>query len=155
MKVLGFRGDPKAPRYAIVSEIGGSFTLENASDDTKLSVPASISDDADAERIEWIYREILRVFDEHPDITKVMIKANEYTQSDNKAKRRSAHNEAAVMLACAHRNMPVEVKIYASIATKSGDTKRHAESRVGKTAKYWDTKMADAVNVAWWGARHP
>lgn len=154
MKVLGFRGDPKAPRYAIVSEDNGVFALENVSDDTKLTVPASISDEADAERIDWLYREILRIFDEHPDITKVMIKANEYTQNDSKPKRRSAHNEAAVMLACAHRSIPVEVKIYASMATKSADTKRHAESRVGKTDKYWDNKMADAVNAAWWGVRH-
>jgi len=39
------------------------------------------------------------------------------------------------------------------MSTTSADTKRHAEDRVGKTDKYWDTKMADAVNAAWWGAR--
>lgn len=151
MKVLGFRSDPKAPRYAVVSDEGGQHTLENASGDNKLTVPASIAEEADAERVGWIYREILRIFDEHPEIAKVMIKANEFTQQDTKAKRRSTYNDAAVMLASAHRGIAVEVKIYASIPTTSADTKRHAETRVGRTKKFWDNKMADAVNVAWWG----
>lgn len=154
MKVLGFRGDPKAPRYAVVSEDGGVFTLENAASDNKLLVPVSITEDADAERLEWMYREVLAIFDAHPGIAKVMIKQNEFTRQDTKAKRRSAYNDAAVVLACAHRGIPVEIKIYGSMATTSTDTKRHAEDRVGKTDKYWDTKMADAVNAAWWGLRH-
>lgn len=155
MKVLGFRGDPKAPRYAIVSEVNGVCTLENAAGDNKLTVPASIEEDAEAERLNWLYGEILAIFDTHPGITKVMIKQNEYTQSDTKAKRKSAHADAAVVLACAHKGIPVELKIYSSMSTTSKDTKRHAESRVGRTNKYWDAKMADAVNVAWWGLRHP
>jgi hypothetical protein len=155
MKVLGFRGEPKAPRYAVVSENNGAFTLENAAGDNKLVVPASIAEDADAERLSWIYHEVLAIFDAHPGITKVVIKQNEFTSHDTKAKRRSAYNDAAVILACAHRGVHVEVKIYGSMATTSTDTKRHAEDRVGKTSKYWDTKMADAVNAAWWGLRHP
>ena len=154
MKVLGFRGDPKAPRYAVVSEDNGTFTLENTTSDSKLLVPASISDEADAERLDWIYREVLAILDAHPDISKAVIKQNEFTRQDTKAKRRSAYNDAAVILACTHRNVPVEIKIYTSMATTSSDTKRHAEARVGKTDKYWDNKMADAVNAAWWGLRN-
>ena len=155
MKVLGFRGDPKAPRYAVLSEVGGAYVLINAASDNKLAVPASIAEDADAERLEWLYREVLAIFDAHPGIEKVVIKQNEYTQSDTKAKRKSAHADAAVVLACAHRNIPVELKIYSSMQTTSKQTKEHAEGRVGKTNKYWDAKMADAVNAAWWGLRHP
>ena len=143
MKVLGFRGDPKAPRYAVVSEDNVVFTLENAASDNKLLVPASIAEDADAERLDWMYREVLAIFDAHPGIAKVMIKQNEFTQQDTKAKRKSAHADAAVVLACAHRGIPVELKIYASMPTTSKDTKQHAEARVGKTDKYWDNKMAD------------
>ncbi len=154
MKVLGFRGDPKAPRYAVVSEDAGAFKLENAATDNKLCVPASITEDADAERLKWMYGEVLAIFDAHPGITKVIIKQNEFTRQDTKAKRRSAYNDAAVILACAHRGIPVELKIYGSMATTSADTKRHAESRIGKSDKYWDAKMADAVNAAWWGLRH-
>lgn len=154
MKVLGFRSDPKGPRYAVVSEENGVFTLENAASDNKLPVPASITEDADAERLEWVYREILAIFDAHPGVAKVLIKQNEFTRQDTKAKRKSAYSDAAVLLACAHRGIPVELKIYGSMATTSADTKRHAEDRVGKTEKYWDTKMADAVNAAWWGLRN-
>lgn len=154
MKVLGYRGDPRSPRYAIVSEDDGDFTLENASDDSKLTVPASIGDEADAERVDWVYHEILRILDEHTDISKVVLKQNEFTRQDTLAKRRSAYNDAAVLLACSLRHIPVELKLYTSISTTSSDTKRHAESRVGRTDKYWDAKMADAVNAAWWGLRH-
>ncbi|GLS16987.1 hypothetical protein GCM10007874_00020 [Labrys miyagiensis] len=153
MKVLGFRGDPKAPRYAVVCQDSATFTLENATSDSKLQVPASIADEADAARLEWMYREILRIFDAHPGISKVMVKQNEFTQQDTKAKRRSAHTDAAVVLACAHRDIPVELKIYASMGTTKAKSKELAEIRVARTAKYWDEKMADAVNAAWWGLR--
>ena len=102
-----------------------------------------------------MYRELLAVFDAHPGIDKVMIKQNEFTRQDTKAKRRSAYNDAAVVLACAHRDIRSKSRFTARWGTTSKDTKRHAESRVGKTDKYWDTKMADAVNAAWWGLRHP
>lgn len=151
MKALGFRSDPNSPRYAVVSENNGVFTLENAYKDSKLSVPASISEDADAERLEWMHREIIAVIEANPSIDKVMIKQNEFTQQDTKSKRRSSHYDAVVILACAFKGIPVEVKIYASMPTTSGDTMKHAESRVGRTGKYWDKKMADAVNVAWLG----
>lgn len=154
MKVLGFRGDPKAPCYAVVSKVDDTYTLENAASDNKLSVPASITEEADAERLEWMYRDVLAIFDANPGIEKVIIKQNEFTRQDTKSKRRSAYNDAAVILACAHRGIPVELKIYGSLSTTRADTKRHAESRVGKTDKYWNTKMADAVNAAWWGLRH-
>jgi hypothetical protein len=154
MRVLGFRGDPKAPRYAVVSEVGGIYRLENIDSDNKLSIPASITEDADAARLEWMYREILAIFDAHPGIERVMIKQNEFTPQDTKAKRRSAYNDAAVILACAHRDIPVELKIYGSMATTRTDTQRHAETRVAKTNRNWDKKMADAVNVAWWGLRN-
>ena len=151
MKALGFRSDPNSPRYAVVNVDNGVFTLENADKDSKLSVPASIPEDADAERLGWMYREIIGIIESTPDIAIVMIKQNEFTQRDTKSKRRSAHYDAAVVLACAYKDIPVEIKIYASMPTTSANTMRHAESRVGKTSKYWDKKMADAVNVAWWG----
>lgn len=155
MKILGFRGNPKAPRYAVLSYDGTTFTLENATCDSKLKLPASIAEDADGERLVWIYAEITRILEAHPDITKVMIKTNEFTQSDTKAKRKSAYIDAAVILAATHKNVPVQSLAYNQIATTKATTKERAETRVGKTDKYWDDGMADAINVAWWGAQHP
>lgn len=151
MKVLGFRADPAGPRYAIVVSDGTTFTLENAGSETRLSYPANIT--TGAEKAGWLYREIERVFRDHPGFTKVVIKTNEYTQSDSKAKRESAYAEAMLLLYCMQYQVPVEIKIYTSLGTKSGDVKAHAEARVGRTSKYWDAKMADAVVAGWSGAR--
>lgn len=154
MKVLGFRSDPSAPRYALVTKTSEEFLLLNSSTDSRLKFPATIGDEDECGRITWVYNEIARVFDGHPEIAKVVIKINEYTRSDTKAKRRSSHIDAAVMLCCAQRNVPVTIRVYGNLATTSSDTLRHAEARVGRTLKYWDTKMADAVNAAWWGLQH-
>lgn len=151
MKVLGIRVDAQKTRYAIVESDGKTFTLLNGTGESRLVYPANVGDPD--EKVDWLYREFERVFHENPDIDKVCIKTNEYTRSDSKAKRESAYLEGAVLLFCRQKAIPVTVKIYASLATRSADVKRHAEQRVDRTAKYWDTKMADAVIVAWMGAR--
>jgi len=151
MKVLGFRADPSGPRYALVVNDGTTICLANADGETRLSYPANVA--SSAMKANWLYREIERIFRDHTDIARVVIKTNEYTQSDTKAKRESAYAEAILLLYCAQHNVPVEVKIYTSLGTKSGDVKAHAEARVGRTSKYWDAKMADAVVAGWSGAR--
>jgi len=152
MKVLGFRADPSAPRYAIVERNGDAYSLLNVDGENRLTYPAAV--EAPAEKAAWLYREIERVFREHTGIVRIAIKTNEYTQSDSKAKRESAYAEAMVLLYCAQHQIPVEVKTYASLGTNSGGVKEHAEGRVGRTSKYWDPKMADAVVAAWNGARN-
>ncbi|HVU19459.1 MAG TPA: hypothetical protein VHE09_01935 [Rhizomicrobium sp.] len=153
MKVIGFRADPSAPRYALVERNGSAYSLLNADGENRLTYPATV--EAPSEKAAWLYREIERVFREHSGIARVVIKTNEYTQSDSKAKRESAYAEAMLLLYCAQHQLPIDVKIYTSLGTKSGDVKAHAEERVGRTSKYWDAKMADAVVVAWDGARRP
>lgn len=152
MKVLGFRADPSAPRYAIVEAVGNNFMLLNADAESRLVYPASVS--TSSEKVAWLYRELERIFRDHSDIARVVIKTNEYTQSDSKAKRESAYAEAMMLLYCTKRQISVDTKIYTSLGTKSGDVKAHAEQRVARTSKYWDAKMADAVVAAWSGARN-
>tara|TARA_R110002020_G_scaffold83397_1_gene206586 strand:+ start:4234 stop:4692 length:459 start_codon:yes stop_codon:yes gene_type:complete len=151
MKVLGIRIDPQKPRYAVVEKDGNNFSLLNATDESRLVFPANI--DAPDQRANWLFRELERIIHAHPGIDKVCIKTNEYTQNDTKAKRGSAHLEGVVLLFCAQKNIPVDAKIYASLATNSASVQGHAENRVGKTDKYWDKKMADAIVAAWMGAR--
>ena len=155
MKVLGFRSDQNTSRYAIVSKDNDDFTLENADGKSRLSFPKQMSEDAEAERLEWLYDEILAIFDAHPDITKVVIKENDFVLKDTKSKRSAARYDAAVILACVKRDISVEIKNYKSLPTTRKDTERHAEERVGKTDENWDYKMADAVVAAWWGLCHP
>lgn len=149
MKVIGIRIDPQKTRYALVERDGASFTLLNADDESRLQYPANVSNSD--EKVEWLYRELGRVFQTHPDIQKVCIKTNEYTQSDSKSKRESAYLEGVVLLFCRQKGIPVDVKIYASLGTRSADVRDDAERRVGRTTRYWDTKMADAVVAAWKG----
>jgi hypothetical protein len=151
MTVLGFRADPSHPRYALVHRDGAGFVLANLSGETRLSYPANLA--TAAEKAGWLYREIERIFRDHSSITQVVIKTNEYTQSDSKAKRESAYAEAMMLLYCAQHQIPVDVKIYASLGTNRASVKSHAEDRVCRTPKYWDAKMADAVVAAWSGAR--
>ena len=149
MKVLGIRVEPKKTRYALVDYNGTDFTLLNASAETRLSYPADVIEPD--EKMNWLYRELERVLHENQDIAKVCIKTNEYTQSDTKSKRETAYLEGAVLLFSIHNGLPASTKIYASLATRSAD-ECHAEERVGRTSKYWDGKMADAVVAAWKGA---
>ena len=151
MTVLGFRADPSNPRYALVRRDADSFVLLNGEGETRLSYPANVS--TAAEKTGWLYREIERIFRDNGGITRVVIKTNEYTQSDSKAKRESAYAEAMLLLYCAQHQVLVEVKGYASLGMNSGSVKEHAQARVARTSKYWDAKMADAVIAAWSGAR--
>jgi hypothetical protein len=153
MKVLGFRADPQAARIALVEAHAGQLILLNAASENKLTFPAQCSDEAS--QLKWLYREIERVFHEHPDISRVVIKSNEFMGTANKAKRFSSYEEAVLVLWCGLKGIPVSIKTYNSLSTRSADVKAHAAARVGTTVKYWDTKMADAVVAAWWGANNP
>ena len=149
MKAIGIRVHPKGARYAVVEHDGTAFSLLNANGESRLLFPANVL--GSAEKVVWLYRELERLHHDHNDIEKICVKTNEYTQSDSKSKRESAYLEGVVILFCAQRNIPVDVKIYASLGTKSADVKDYAEQRVGRTQKYWDTKVADAVIAAWNG----
>lgn len=152
MKVLGIRVDPKKTRYALVEYDGTNFSLLNADAESRLIYPANIVESD--EKVDWLYRELERVLHEHQDIEKICIKTNEYTQSDSKSKRESAYLEGVILLFCRQKGIPVTVKIYGSLGTKSADVRNHAEHRVGRTVKYWDAKIADAVIAAWKGAQN-
>ena len=147
MTVLGFRSDPATPRYALVRKDATALVLVNADGETRLSYPANVT--SAAEKSGWLYREIERIFRDNPDISHVVIKTNEYTQSDSKAKRESSYAEAMLLLYCAQHEVPVEIKTYASLGTNSGSVKENAEARVGRSSKFWVGIMAVAVVAAW------
>ncbi len=153
MKILGFRSDPATPRYALVDGAATPMTLLNASEESRLCFPADCTEDA--AKVTWLYREFERIFHAHPDIARVVIKKGEFTQGDNGAKRTASYQEAALLLYCGLHNKPVVTKIYASLGTTSAQVRDHAIQRVGQTTRYWNSKMADAIIAAWWGANNP
>ncbi len=152
MKILGFRSDPNTPRYAIIDASASPLKLLNDSAESRLCFPADCENDAT--RIPWLYREFERIFHLHPDIAKVVIKVGEFTMADSKAKRSASYQEAALILFCGLKEIPVWTKLYASLGTRSNQVKEHAIARVGQTARYWDGKIADAIIAAWWGANN-
>ncbi|MGK2872251.1 MAG: hypothetical protein ACSLFL_08340 [Alphaproteobacteria bacterium] len=153
MKTLGFRSDKRTPRYAIVDGAATPPALFNADAESRLCFPADCA--TEAAQVTWLYREFERIFHMHPDIACVVIKKGEFTQGDNNTKRVASYQEAALLLYCGLHNKPVVTKIYASLGTRSAQVRDHAIARVGRTTRYWDNKMADAVVAAWWGANTP
>lgn len=153
MKILGFRSDSATPRYALVDSIANPLSLLNATAESRLCFPADCTEDA--AKVTWLYREFERIFHTHPDIVRVVIKKGEFTQGDNNAKRAASYQEAALLLYCGLHNKPIVAKVYASLGTNSSSVLAHAAARVGQTTRYWNSKMADAVVAAWWGATHP
>lgn len=151
--ILGFRSDPATPRYALVDSTANPLLLINAADESRLCFPAECNEDV--AKITWLYREFERIFHVNPGIGRVVIKKGEFTQGDNSAKRMSSYQEAALLLYCGLHNKPVASKLYASLGTNSGSVVAHAVARVGQTTRYWNSKMADAVVAAWWGATNP
>src|SRR5205814_7575666 len=96
MKVMGFRADPTAARYAIVNFDGTIYRLDNANSESRLAYPADI--DQASSKVLWLYREIERIFHANSDIAAVAIKTNEYGLTEKAAMRQSSYAEAAVAL---------------------------------------------------------
>lgn len=151
MKVIGFRCSPKCVRYALVDMDGNTGTLLNSDSENRLLYPAGL--DVVEDKLVWLSNEIARIFHQHKDIEKAIVKGNEYAGTDTKAKRATSYADAVIILGCAKENIPVVAKIYASLSTTSAKVQGHAEHRVGRTTTHWDRQMADAVIAAWSGRK--
>lgn len=151
MQILGIRISTKKTRYALVHYETGKYTLLNRETESLLEHPAS--EDKPDEKVEWLYRELERIVRENEGIKKVCIKTNKFTQNDNKSKRMTAYLEGAALLFCRQNSLPVVVRSYTSLPTSRREVQEFAEIHVGRTQKYWDSNMADAVIAAWAGAQ--
>lgn len=148
MKAMGVRVGRQRTRVAIVRRDKDGYTLLNSDAASRLAYPADLTGPDD--RVLWLFDEMERLHHENPDLDVVCIKTNEYG-ADTKAKRESAYLEAATMLSSRRHSVPVTSRTYVSLATRKANVKAHAEQRVKRTDKYWDTQMADAIVAAWKG----
>jgi hypothetical protein len=152
MQIIGIRASVQEVRYAILDKTAdGNIIFINKDDEHRLKYPATIQSIED--KLNWVKQEFERIFRQHPSIEKIMMKMNEYTGSETGAKREVAYVDAVILLLAAEKNTPVERKLYSQTGTTANQTKEHAESRVGKTEKYWNTTIADAINCAFWEIR--
>ena len=146
-KIIGFRVAREEVRYAVVVRSNSTIGLLNASDETRLRYPAGTTFVQD--KLIWLYSELEQIWQAHSDTQSIAIKTNEYGLSDTKAKRESYFAEGAIILYFTQRSINVDVTTYNSLPASSKNVREIAENRAGKSTKYWDTKMADAVLAAW------
>ncbi len=147
MKILGIRTAPKQVRYALVEYDGTTCTLQNASTENILKIPAAIT--RSEEQLYWVKNELSRILRQNPDVSIVALKAPEFTGRQNSSSRVGDYLDAMVLLAAAEAGKTIVTKIYSQMSTKRSEVETHAEHRVGKTSNGWNPQMADAVAVAW------
>ncbi len=149
MKILGIRTAPTQLRYALIEVDDGDCTLLNTNSESLIKVPAGMNDFS--EMLSWQKAEIDRIIRQNQDVGKIVLKIGEYGRSDTKSSRLAAYFDAVVILAAKGADILVETKIYNQLGTKRAQVKVHAEDRVGRTDKYWNEQIADAIIAAWSG----
>lgn len=148
--ILGVRTSTVSIRYAVVDVSDSSASLVNAHSENKLDFPADCR--SIEQKLYWFHQELDRVLRQYPSVDRVVIKANEYGRGGEKASsREAAYFDAVVLMTAGTRQLPVDVKLYRSIGTRRNEVKAFAEANVGKTNRYWNEQMADAVSAAWSG----
>lgn len=149
LKLLGIRTAPTQLRYALINVNEGECSLMNANSESLIKVPAGMSDFS--EMLSWQKSEIDRIIRQNQNVEKIVLKIGEYGRSDTKSSRLAAYFDAVVILAAREADISLETKIYNQLGTKRAQVKGHAEDRVGRTEKYWNEQIADAIIAAWSG----
>ncbi len=149
LRLLGIRTAPTQLRYALIEVNNGDCNLINTDDESQIKVPAGMNDFS--EMLSWQKDEIDRIIRQNQDVEKIILKIGEYGRSDTKSSRLAAYFDAVVILAAKEANITIETKIYNQLGTKRAQVKAHAEDRVGRTGKYWNEQIADAIVAAWSG----
>ena len=146
-KILGIRTSTSEIRYAVLGEgENGIVCFLNKDGEHKLQYPSTQSSGADD--LKWLKRELDRIIRQTTGIEQMVIKTSEFGGSETKSKRKSAYAEAICLLVAAEHNIAVTSKLYSQLGVRSGNVKELADERYGRTGKYWDSKIADAVIAA-------
>lgn len=152
MRIIGLRASAQEIRYAILdTDVNGNIVFVNKDLENRIKYPATI--DRVEDKLHWVKSEIDRILRVNPTIEKVYIKTNEYG-TETAAKRETTYIDSIFLLSAKEHNIPVEKKLNSQIASTASKAKGYAENRVGRTDKYWNNTMADAILVAYWGLKH-
>lgn len=146
MKALGFRASSHGIRYAIIEKQEEGYSLCNHASENRIVYPASIDDIA--YKLAWIKAEVDRIIRQNPKIDIAAIKTNEYVKTERASTRETAYIDAVCMISLQEKNIPIQRFLYKQLYTSSSKVKEDAEAIVGKTAVYWDVKIADAIMAA-------
>jgi hypothetical protein len=152
MKVLGVRASAQEIRYAILEkDETGEIIFLNQSGEHRLKYPATAG--TISEKLLWAKDEFDRILRQVQDIERIIIKTNEYGGTETSAKRETSFIDAICLLSAAEHNIEADRKLYSQIGATSSNAKEYAEQRIGKTEKYWNNTMADAILAALWEVR--
>lgn len=149
MRILGLRATADLIRYASLEIDGTTVTLLNDTSESKLPFPATAN--TPTEKLLWFEQELLRILRAEPGYDRIGIKMNELARgvrSETLASREAAYLDATALLVATRMSIPAETFLYSHLGTSSKEVKEHSESRAGRTVKYWDAQMADAVAAA-------
>lgn len=147
MSVLGIRCSTKAIRIAILDFVDELTVMKNLNNEHRLPFPALAVKTED--KIIWLDNEIARILKCYPCIKKIVIKLPEYLRSDTNSTRDVHYYNAVVILNGKKASIPILLKQYNNgLQSNSRTVKTRAESIVGKTDKYWDELIADAIVAA-------
>lgn len=147
MKVIGFRNSPTLVRYAILDIHGDKVSFKNARGEHILEYPLSIDNVPD--KLDWLFKEVTRVFELYDDTKLCALKCNEFIRRETTSTRYTAYADAIVLLASRMRSIPVEYFLYKQIGLTSSEVMTFAEAKAGTCNKRWDTQIADAIAVAY------
>ena len=145
MKVLGIRNSPTDIRFAISEKNNGSIVLNNISGENKLVFPKHLT--LLSEKVGWLYQELENILSNNPDIKIIAVKQNENVSTKYSKVQETAFYDSIAHLIGNHKGITVNSYVYNNIGTRSKEVQQFAESYTGKTTKYWNSKMADAIAV--------
>lgn len=150
MQILGIRTSSTCVRYAIIEWDSQSASLVNAATENKLDFPADRQEIS--QKLQWLFSELERIYRMHPDISKVAIKINQFG-TEKMVNRFSTHMDGVVMLSALQNGKTADTFLYANMqqGMSSKKVQAFAETNVGRSDKYWNAQMADAVAAAWTG----
>lgn len=147
MKLIGFRNSTTSLRYAVLEQTDDNLSFVNSDSEHTIKYPTEYEDGP--EKLNWLYDEVCRIFRKNSDIHSCGIKINEFGRSEKKVTRFTAHADAITTLACVKSGHSITEFLYSQLPTSSAKVKAYSEKLAGKTDKYWDTQIADAIAVAY------
>jgi hypothetical protein len=143
MRVLGIRASTRHLRYCVLELDTGTLTWINRDEEHRWIVPRAST--AKPAILSDAYQEVTRLLGKYQP-NRVSIKIAETPRGHPDPKRVSV--EAAIILAAAHKHLPVSEKRYRDLRTNSSEVGAEALKHVSKTNSHWDNELADALVAA-------
>lgn len=145
MKILGIRNYSQGIRYCILEGDKDNYKCINLNAENKIVAPSGYLEN---EIYNWYKSEIKRIIDTHGKFDCITIKRNENTPSCYSKLKTVMYFDAIVTICALDYNINVVQYLYSNLKTNSKSVKDNAEAKVGKSTKYWDEKISDAIVAA-------